>query len=178
MVFKIAILTITLFGMSFGCSNHRELVQAKNQKEVIFKITSLTPHCGGMAPMPGVKYPTEAPMVKYTLDVYSVNNKGERNEKVGTVETDENGLASLILPVGNYQLWRPDKMLTLQEFMDSNKTGRGKDFVYANEDCFQQWKDTPDAEFKTYMDTVSVVYKRRCYVGANPCMEYKGPAAP
>lgn len=178
MVFKLITIAVALLGMSFGCANHRDMAQNKNQKEVVFKVTSLTPHCGGMAPMPGVKYPTEAPMVQYDLDVFSIDNKGNRGTKIGTLKTDENGIAKMNLSTGAYQLWRPDKLLTLEEFMNKNKTGRGQDFVYANEDCFQKWKDTPDGEFKSYMDTVYVVYKRRCNVGDNPCMNYTGPAAP
>lgn len=178
MVFRIAVIAVSLWCMSFGCSNQRELAAANVEKEMVITVTSLTPHCGGMAPLPGERYPKSAPMVNFTLDVFTIDNKGNRKEKVGSITTDENGKAKIVLPVGNYQLWRPDKLLSLQEFMDTNKTGRGDNYVYANEECFQKWKDTPDGEFKTYEDSYEIVYRRRCYVGANPCMEYRGPAAP
>ncbi|MBU2019259.1 MAG: hypothetical protein KJ941_06405 [Bacteroidetes bacterium] len=158
-----------------GCAdqkvNHKETVLVR------FEVIASQPHCGGAAPDPSMVYPMMVPQPNQELLVFSTDLNGNRKEKIATIKTDDEGNASIQLPLGNYQLWRPDKMLILKEFTTLN-TKDSNFYEYKNESCFQQWKDTPDLVFTANTETVKWVRKMKCYIGDHPCVTYNGPYAP
>jgi hypothetical protein len=158
-----------------GCANQK--LAQKEKVLVLFEILTAQPHCGGAAPDPSVKYPMMVPQIRREFLVFSADEKGMRNEEIGEIVTDDFGNASILLPEGNYQLWRTSKLLSLKEFTNENKMDSDF-FKYAGSECFQKWKDTPDLVFKTTSDTLKLVTKVKCYIGDHPCVTYNGPDAP
>lgn len=173
MVFKIIYLTLALSFL--GCANRNA---TKLTKEITFQIYDAKPHCGGAAPDPEMQYPLNVPVSGITLWIYSVDDAGKIKAKVGEIKTAEEGTASVQLPEGNYQLLRPTKLLSLDEFIETESQMKSKYFSYKDAACFEKWKSTPDYSFTTEQANHTIVYQNRCYTGSHPCMEYSGPMAP
>jgi hypothetical protein len=153
--------------------------KAVEKSEVTFEVVDVVPHCGGAAPDPELAYPMIQPAVNYQLWVYKTDEKGKRGAKVGELRTNEEGMEKMMLAPGKYQLWKPTKIMTFENFKKTESGLKDKMYKYKDDECFKKWQSTPDYSFDSNLSSsVRVVYTNRCNVGAHPCLEYTGPVAP
>ncbi len=164
------------FMLLFACSNANKSAKTS---PVHFHIDNAMPHCGGAAPLREDVYPKMDPFVSCTLFVFTVDSNGKRDKQIGSIVTDSQGNATLPLSAGKYQLWKPTKLLTLDEFQEVEKPLRGSVYEYRDEACFMAWYSRPDFEFELKdQKSFSFAYTNRCFTGAHPCLEYTGPYPP
>ena len=152
---------------------------ARKVQLINFHIDNALPHCGGAAPLPDDIYPKMDPFISCTLFVFSVNKNGSRDKQLGSILTDNAGNARFPLPKGKYQLWKPSKLLSLDEFQEAEKPAKSSYYTYMDEACFNAWYERPDFEFEVGdKKEFSFAYQNRCFTGAHPCLKYDGPFPP
>lgn len=174
MGFKKIILFTGLLGL-FACAAHKGM----GTKEVTIQINNALPHCGGAAPMPDVVYPQIEALPNCSLSIYEVTADGKRGQLVSTIISNDKGSAMVQLKNGKYQLWRPSKLLSFEEFMKKESPALTEEYKYRDTDCFRLWYNRPDFEFEVGdQNAFEFNYKNNCFVGSHPCLEYDGPWPP
>lgn len=141
-------------------------------------IQTHSPYCGGARPTPEVENGFNEPVRNADFYIYT----GERPSNVKDmtkVTTDEEGKFSVALPNGVYSMIQASKLLPLDEFIELKQI-KGENYINGDTECFQNWKNGIDFSFNVESSDCSPLFTemKRCFTGANPCLEYTGPYPP
>lgn len=173
MVFR-SVFSLVFLALIFSCATQKSL--GKNAKLVRITVSNAKPYCGGAAPTPDMQNPKMEVLPNFSLVLFIQNEDDTRGKEIKMVTTDNSGLLTFELPAGKYQLWKPSKLLSFEEFVKAESPDLGKDFEYKDKECFLAWKENPDFVFEVNSDTtLNLAYHLNCNTGSHPCLKYKGP---
>jgi hypothetical protein len=176
MVFRNGLFLVFL-ALIFSCATQKSL--GKNAKLVQINMSNAKPYCGGAAPTPDMQNPVMEALPNCSFVLFIQNEDDTRGKEIKLVTTDSKGLLTLELPIGKYQLWKPSKLQSFEEFIKTESPNLGKDFQYKDNECFLAWKEKPDFIFEVNSDTtLNLAYHVNCYTGSHPCLKYNGPLHP
>lgn len=148
---------------------------AKDAKHrITIKTTLHRSYCGGMMPTEEQRRGFYSPL--NISELYITNDSTVNNIRKRAILKSEDGLFHVNLEEGDYFIYHPDKLLSLQEFKTKNVKGN---YTQLKEECFHKWQSTPDFYISASQDsTYEKIYRGRCFVGENPCLNYSGPYPP
>lgn len=166
---------LTAFSLTLlSCGTPKNL-QSEKLISVQGSVFTHHPYCGGAYPTPEQE---EGYMViKPNAEFYLVGPSDEQSKTL--FKTDEKGEFTLELTNGNYSVFSIDKLLPSDDFIKLHSP-TSSNYVVKEKDCFTQWQSTPDFVIQATdsIQPIKKVYKYRCYVKDNPCIQYNGPVAP
>jgi hypothetical protein len=172
----ISLLSVVLFLLACTSIQDVNNPNPSGDKDVVLLIQSNRLHCGGAAP-PRDGWPA-GEMELHAEETFYLK-KGLTNDHVWTnaikVTTDMNGLDTLKLAVGDYMVFREDKILDFAGFRSKNKTA-DENYKETSQECFKYWHNAADYVISVKSDTtITINLKHKCFTGYNPCIEYTGP---
>lgn len=171
-------LAISVLAISCGTqkeSNVSEDMEADLEKyQIEITVTEKVPYCGGARPTPEM-----TKMTKPAIGEFIITNLDDNT--IHTVKSDENGVISTVLPVGNYGLKEDYKNVTFEKFLEENRVSK-PDMEFGDEACYKTWWSTNILEFEIKKSEIalekSAVIMVRCNTGINPCDKFTGALAP
>lgn len=134
------------------------------------------PYCGGAKPTPEMAKGTRTPFSNEKVAVFKMSDDLKSFEIEKWIQLDSLGNWSGKLKLGNYIVFRSDKMLSIEEIQQKFKKPDSELYAFVGIKQLETWKATADFTFEVKEETnVSITLSEKCFVGLNPCMEYIGP---
>jgi hypothetical protein len=152
------------------------LTSCSSQKVTLY-VETWKPYCGGAKPTPEMAKGTRIPFSNQKVALYqSSKDKSNLRVFVKWIELDSLGSWKGQLKPGNYELFRSDKTLSLDELEKKYRKPDNEMYAFVGEEKLKMWKETTDFIIEVKENTsAKVELKEKCFVGLNPCMEYIGP---
>lgn len=170
-------LLIAITGCLVACGIKQKAAPAE-LVPVEVTIVKHQPYCGGAAPTPEMEKGTFTP-IENQVFIFKKGLSNNQSEPIfKEIKTNENGMFSLQVPVGDYVLLHPSKMQSFDQFKSIHQP-KSTYVEYLGDDCLQRVYDAPDFILRIQKDTViQLIQKSSCYTGTTPCVRYTGPQAP
>lgn len=151
------------------------LTSCSSQK-VAISVETWKPYCGGAKPTPEIAKGIRTPFSNEKVAVYKMDNETKSFSFIRWIQLDSAGKWIGSLKQGTYEIYRADKMLSIEEIEKKYRQTDNENYAFIGEEKLKTWKATPDFSMEVKHKTeVKVELKEKCFVGLNPCMEYIGP---
>lgn len=151
------------------------LTSCSSQKVTLFMET-WKPYCGGAKPTPEIAKGTSRPFKNEKVILYKMNVDSKSYTIEKWITLDSIGKWNGKLKTGNYQVFRGDKLLSIEEIQQKFRKPDSEMYAFVGIEYLKSWKETADFTFEVKDETtVSITLNEKCFVGLNPCMEYIGP---
>jgi hypothetical protein len=151
------------------------LTSCSSQK-VAISVETWKPYCGGAKPTPEIAKGIRTPFSNEKVAIYQMSDDLKTFSFNKWIELDSEGKWSGSLKPGTYEIYRADKMLSMEEIEKKFRQPDNENYAFVGEEKLKIWKATPDFSMEVKEKTeVKVELKEKCFVGLNPCMEYVGP---
>jgi hypothetical protein len=134
------------------------------------------PYCGGAKPTPEIAKGTSRPFKNEKVILYKMNVDSKSYTIEKWITLDSIGKWNGKLKAGSYQVFRGDKLLSIEEIQQKFRKPDSEMYAFVGIEHLKSWKETADFTFEVKDETiVSITLNEKCFVGLNPCMEYIGP---
>lgn len=134
------------------------------------------PYCGGAKPTPEIAKGTSRPFKNEKVILYKMNVDSKSYTIEKWITLDSIGKWNGKLKAGSYQVFRGDKLLSIEEIQQKFRKPDSEMYAFVGIEYLKSWKETADFTFEVKDETtVSITLNEKCFVGLNPCMEYIGP---
>lgn len=151
------------------------LTSCSSQKVTLFMET-WKPYCGGAKPTPEIAKGTSRPFKNEKVILYKMNVDSKSYTIEKWITLDSIGKWNGKLKAGSYQVFRGDKLLSIEEIQQKFRKPDSEMYAFVGIEYLKSWKETADFTFEVKDETtVSITLNEKCFVGLNPCMEYIGP---
>jgi len=154
-----------------------EVTAQSKEHKLILTVKEFRRHCGGMAPTPEMEANRTQPASGVVYYIYEGTRPSQKSDFTRVVANGE-GVITIELPDGDYEMIQEDKLLSLKEFIALKKIG-GVHYRNKPDTCYEDWRNKPDFSVALRSDsTVLFTINHKCFTGTNPCLEYTGPYPP
>lgn len=151
------------------------LTSCSSQK-VALVVETWKPYCGGAKPTPEIAKGTTSAFKNEKVVLYKMNVDSKFYTLEKWIKLDSTGKWTGKLKTGSYQVFRGDKMLSIEEIQQKFRKPDTEMYAFVGIEYLKSWKKTADFSFEVKDETsVSFTLNEKCFVGLNPCMEYIGP---
>ncbi len=151
------------------------LTSCSSQK-VTLLFETWKPYCGGAKPTPEIAKGIRTPYSNEKVAIYKMNDDSKSFTLEKWITLDSLGKWNGKLKTGSYQVFRGDKMLSIEEIQQKFRKPDSEMYAFVGLEQLKSWKATPDFTFEVSDEAnVSITLSEKCFVGLNPCMEYIGP---
>ena len=151
------------------------LTSCSSQK-VTLVVETWKPYCGGAKPTPEMAKGTKTPFANEKVVLYKMNVDSKSYTLEKWITLDSTGKWNGKLKTGSYQVFRGDKMLSIEEIQQKFRKPDSEMYAFVGIEYLKSWKETTDFTFEVKDETsVSITLNEKCFVGLNPCMDYIGP---
>jgi hypothetical protein len=152
------------------------LTSCASQK-VAISVETWKPYCGGAKPTPEMAQGIRTPFANERV---AINKMSDDLKSPSTflkwIQLDSEGKWTGGLKPGTYQIYRADKLLSLEEIEKKYRQQDNEMYAFVGLETLTSWKATPDLSMEVKENSeVKIELKEKCFVGLNPCMEYIGP---
>jgi len=157
--------------------NHIKQTKCIKKATITGSVLINIPYCGGATPPPDIAMGN---FVAYSNSVfYLVLADDTTRTPYKRFKTNQNGHFEVKVQPNKYWIFHENKMVTYQKFYTNQSSNLPRNTVSSPGDCYREWYNTPDFEFKVTKDTsLHIVFYQRCFTGINPCIQYTGPMPP
>ena len=144
------------------------------------KLFIIEPYCGGAAPPRDKRINEAMPFANQELFIKFGNENDANAEGLIPIKTLEDGSFELKLPKGTYCLIRDYKNQALEDFLKQFNKEYDRFYIKQGKECYEKWWKSCDLSFEVTEEgaTLEHSFRKRCFVGENPCIEYNGPMPP
>jgi len=152
------------------------LIVSCSSQKIQIQLQVFKPYCGGAKPTAIQAEGTLYASAGMQLDLSCVDKNNTR--RVKQIYLDDNGLWKGALREGQYTIKQADKSLSLTALKAKYHLNDTLNYKYIGDKKLDQWTKETDFVFSVVAsDTLrkSFILKEKCFVGLNPCFEYKGP---
>ena len=134
------------------------------------------PYCGGAKPTPEMAKGIRTPFSNEKVAVFKMSDDLKSFGFEKWILLDSLGNWNGKLKTGSYQVFRGDKMLSIEEIQQKFRKPDNEMYAFVGIKQLESWKAIADFTFEVKDETnVSITLSEKCFVGLNPCMEYIGP---
>jgi hypothetical protein len=167
----------------------KELVD-KDLKEVIDKTLAkftvhgklfiFEPYCGGAAPNHEITKKQNNPYSNQEVFIKPGTENDGTTKGLISVTTLEDGSFEVELAKGSYCLIQAYKNQPFEGFLKQFDKDYDRFYIKQGKDCYENWWKSCDLSFEMTEEgaTLEHTFRKRCFVGENPCIEYNGPMPP
>lgn len=151
------------------------LTSCTAQKVSIF-MEVYKPYCGGAKPTPEMAKGIRTPFSNQKAAVFKMSDDLKSFDFEKWIQLDSLGNWIGKLKHGTYNVFRADKMLSIEEIEKKFRKPDDEMYAFVGIKQLESWKATTDFTFEVKDETnVSITLSEKCFVGLNPCMQYIGP---
>ena len=179
MAFKIILFSTLLIASACGTANNTGMNESGEKTFVVTgTIQTHNPYCGGARPTPEIENGFSEPIPNAVYYIYS-GDRPKTAKDMTKITTNADGKFTVSLPNGLYSVIQESKLLPLEQFIEL-KSIKGDFYTNGDSECFSNWKKGVDFSFNVESSDCSPLFTeiKRCFTGANPCLEYEGPYPP
>lgn len=153
------------------------LLTSCTAQKVAVHVEVFKPYCGGAKPTPEMARGERTPYSNQKIAVFRRSiDKDSAPILVKWIDLDSLGKWIGPLKPGTYDLYRSDKILSIEEIEQKYRKQDNEIYAFVGEEKLRIWKSTPDFTMEVKeKSTVKIELTEKCFVGLNPCMEYIGP---
>lgn len=152
------------------------IITSCSSQKVALVIETWKPYCGGAKPSPEMSKGTRTPFANEKVVLYKMNDDSKSYMLEKWITLDSTGKWNGKLKIGSYQVFRGDKMLSIEEIQQKFRKPDNEMYAFVGIEYLKSWKETPDFTFEVKNEaSVSITLRENCFVGLNPCLEYIGP---
>jgi hypothetical protein len=152
------------------------LLTSCTAQKVTVAVEVYKPYCGGAKPTPEMAKGIRTPFSNEKVAVFKMSDDLKSFDFEKWIQLDSLGNWNGKLKTGSYQVFRSDKMLSIEEIQQKFRKPDNEMYAFVGIKQLESWKATADFTFEIKDETnVSITLSEKCFVGLNPCMEYIGP---
>ena len=160
-----------LFSILFIC-----VLSSCSMRKVSVFVEVYHPYCGGAKPTPEVARGVKTPFKGEKVAVYRMNDDLKSSRFNKWIQLDSTGNWNGKLKMGSYNIFRADKMLSVEEIEKKYRKPDNEMYAFVGLEILTAWKATPDFTVEVKENSeVKIELTEKCFVGLNPCMKYIGP---